>query len=170
VCNADHAVGSIMTDYMRQRILKMHFWQAHLVSIATRNRQVDYMTTFIIISHRIIHYGIQQMHSIILTRHGPGSLGHRVIWVIFHVRVTGSSFWPGVRPEFFRFSKNAQNPERTFEMLKWQKSLSGVCCWTEITGCQSMQWTFTSTYDYKKMLWPENTSSHISRHLEFIIL
>ena len=28
-----------------------------------------------------------------------------VIWVIFHVRVTGSSFWRGVRPEFFRFSK-----------------------------------------------------------------
>jgi len=25
-------------------------------------------------------------------RHGTGSLGHRVIWVIFHVRVTGSSF------------------------------------------------------------------------------
>ena len=24
-------------------------------------------------------------------------------------------------------------------MLKWQKSLSGVCYWTEITGCQSMQ-------------------------------
>ena len=86
MCNADHAVGSIMTDYMRQRILKMHFWQAHLVSIATRNRQVDYMTTFIIISHRIIHYGIQQMHSIILTRHGTGSLGHRV---------NGSSFTSG---------------------------------------------------------------------------
>jgi len=28
-----------------------------------------------------------------------------VIWVIFHVRVTGSSFWPGVRPDFFRFLK-----------------------------------------------------------------
>jgi len=26
-------------------------------------------------------------------------------WVIFHVRVTESSFWPGVRPEIFRFSK-----------------------------------------------------------------
>ena len=75
-----------------------------------------------------------------------GSPGQCVIWVIFHVRVTGSSFWPGVRPEFFRFSKKAQNAERTFEMLKWQKSLSGVCCWTEITGCQSMQWTFTFTY------------------------
>ena len=66
-----------------------------------------------------------------------GSPGRWVIWVIFHVRVTGSSFWPGVRPEFFRFSKNAQNAKRTFEMLKWQKSLSGVRCWTEIAGCQS---------------------------------
>jgi len=37
------------------------------------------------------------------------------------------------------FDKNAENAKRTFEMLKWQKSLSGVCCWTEITGCQSMQ-------------------------------
>jgi len=33
------------------------------------------------------------------------SPGQLVIWVIFHVRVTGSSFLPGVRPEFFRFSK-----------------------------------------------------------------
>ena len=86
MCNADHAVGLIMTDSVREWMLKMHFWQAHLVSIATRNRQVDYTTTFIIISHRIIHYGIQQMHSIILTRHGTGSLGHRV---------NGSSFTSG---------------------------------------------------------------------------
>jgi len=38
-------------------------------------------------------------------RHGTGSLGQWVIWVIFHVRVTGSSFRPGVRPQFSRFSK-----------------------------------------------------------------
>jgi len=45
------------------------------------------------------------------------SPGQLVIWVIFHVRVTGSSFLPGVRPEFFRFSKkNDQNAKRTFEM------------------------------------------------------
>jgi len=37
------------------------------------------------------------------------SPGHWVIWVIFHVRVTGSSFLTGVRPEFFRFSK--KNPK-----------------------------------------------------------
>ena len=43
-------------------------------------------------------------------RHGTGSLGHRVIWVIFHVRVTRLSFWPGARPEgvFPVFEKNAQ--------------------------------------------------------------
>ena len=30
-------------------------------------------------------------------------------WVIFHVRVTGSSFWPGVR--FFRFLKKAEDKD-----------------------------------------------------------
>ena len=34
-----------------------------------------------------------------------GSPGQWVIWVIFHLGVTGSSFCPGVRPEFFGFSK-----------------------------------------------------------------
>ena len=105
MCNADHAVGSIMTDYMRQRILKMHFWQAHLVSIATRNRQVDYMTTFIIISHRIIHYGIQQMHSIILTGHGTGSLGHRVNGSSFTSGSPGHHSDPVWDPSFSGFRK-----------------------------------------------------------------
>jgi len=53
-------------------------------------------------------------------RHGTGSLGNQVIWVIFHVRVTGSSFWPGVRPEFFRFSKKC----KTVKPLAHCKSLS----------------------------------------------
>ena len=40
------------------------------------------------------------------TRHWViGSPGQ---WVIFHVRVTGSSFWPGVRREFFQFSKKCR--------------------------------------------------------------
>ena len=89
-------------------------------------------------------------------RHGTGPLGHRVNGSF------GSSFTSGspshrviilTRCEtrvFPVFEKNAQNAKRTFEMLKWQKSLSAVCCWTEITGCQSMQWTFTFTYDYYK--------------------
>jgi len=58
----------------------------------------------------------------------PGHLsrpGHRVIILtLCETRV------------FPVFEKNAQNAKRTFEMLKWQKSLSGVCCWTEITGFQ----------------------------------
>ena len=74
--------------------------------------------------------------------------GHQVNWVSGSLdsRVTGSLghiMWV-----FPVFEKNAQNAKRTFEMLKWQKSLSGVCCWTEITGCQCLQWTFTFTYDY----------------------
>jgi len=81
--------------------------------------------------------------------YGTGSLGHRVNGSF------GSSFTSGSPghhfdlvwdPSFSGFRKIAQNAKRTFEMLKWQKSLSGVCCRTEITGCQSMQWTFTFTY------------------------
>ena len=81
-------------------------------------------------------------------------LGH---WVTGSMGHLGHLSRPGHRviiltrceTRLFRFSKkNAQNAKRTLEMLKWQKSLSGVCCWTEITGCQSMQWTFTFTYDY----------------------
>jgi len=52
-------------------------------------------------------------------------------------------------------------------MLKSRKSLSAVCCWTEITGCQSSP--YNELLLLLKTLWPENTSSHISRHLEFII-
>ena len=68
-----------------------------------------------------------------------GHLGHLSRsghWVIISTRCETGVFFPV-------FEKNAQNAKRTFEMLKWQKSLSGVCCWTEITGCQSMQLTFT---------------------------
>ena len=84
-------------------------------------------------------------------RHGTGSLGH---WVngsfgsSFTSGSPGHHYDPVWDPSFPGFRKNAQDAKRTFEMLKWQKSLSGVCCWTEITGCQSMQWTFTFTYDY----------------------
>ena len=84
-------------------------------------------------------------------------------WVIGH-RVNGSfgssftsgspdhHFDPVWDPSFSGFRKNAQNSKRTLEMLKWQESLSGVCCWTEITGCQSMQWTFTFTVWLLKFL------------------
>ena len=85
------------------------------------------------------------------TIHGTGSLGHRVSGSFRSSFTSGSPghhFDPAWDPSFSGFRKNAQNAKRTFEMLKWQKSLSGVCCWTEINGCQSMQWTFTFTYDY----------------------
>jgi len=86
-------------------------------------------------------------------RHGTGSLGYRVNGSFGSSFTSGSPchhFDPVWDPSFCGFRKNAQNAKRTFEMLKWQKSLSGVCCWTEITGCRSMQWTFTFTYDYYK--------------------
>jgi len=44
----------------------------------------------------------------VYTRHGTGSPGQWVIWVIFHVQVTGSSFLPSVRPEFLQFSKKTK--------------------------------------------------------------
>ena len=63
----------------------------------------------------------------IFVRHGTGSLGHRVSGSF------GSSFTAGSPGHHFDpvwdlslsgFRKNAQNAKRTFEMLKWQKSLS----------------------------------------------
>jgi len=85
------------------------------------------------------------------TRHVTGSLGHRVNGSLGSSFTFGSPdhhFDPVWDPIFFRFSKKCPKWKRTFEMLKSQKSLSGVCCWTEITGCQSMQLTFTFTYNY----------------------
>jgi len=57
-----------------------------------------------------------------------GSPGQWVIWVIFHVRVTGypaHRFWPGVRHEFFRFSKKC--PKCKNVHLK---------CWNDKSHCQ----------------------------------
>ena len=104
-----------------------------------------------------------------------GSPGQWVIWIILYVWVTGSSFWPGVRPEFFRFSKNAQNAKRTFEMLKWQVKwqvivrclLCLLLDWNHWMSVHAMNFYF---YLWSlKFIWPENTASRISRHLEFII-
>jgi len=62
-----------------------------------------------------------------------GSPGQWIIWVIFHLRVTGSSFWPGVRPEFFRFSKKCPkcktyiwNAEMTKVIVKWVVTVVGL--------------------------------------------
>jgi len=94
-------------------------------------------------------------------------------WVIFHVRVTGS---PGhhfdpMRPEFFRFSKKC--PKR--KTYIWNAEMTRV-----IVRCLLMDWNHWMSlsvhamnfYFYLwllKILWPENTFSHISRHLEFIV-
>ena len=98
-----------------------------------------------------------------------GSPGQWVIWVIFHVRVTGSSFWPDVRPEFFRFSKNAQNAKKYIWNAETTKVI--VRCllldWDHWMSVHAMNFHFYLWL--LKILWPENTSSHISRHLEFVI-
>jgi len=65
------------------------------------------------------------------TRHVTGSLGHRVNGSLGSSFTFGSPdhhFDPVWDPIFFRFSKKCPKWKRTFEMLKSQKSLSGVCC------------------------------------------
>ena len=90
-----------------------------------------------------------------------GSPGQWVIWVIFHVRVTGSPdnhFDPVWDPSFFRFRKYAQNEKRTFEMLKWRKSLSGVWLldWNHWISVRAINFYF---YLWSlKTYWPEDTS------------
>jgi len=95
-----------------------------------------------------------------------GSPGQWVIWVIFHVRVTGSSFWPGVRTEFFRFSKKC--PKCTGYI--WYAEMTKV-----IVRCLLLDWNqwmsvhAVNFYFYLwllKILWPEDTSSW---HFEFTI-
>jgi len=89
-----------------------------------------------------------------------GSSGHRV---------TGSSFWPGVRPEFFLFSKKC--PE--CKTYIWNAKMTKV-----IVRCLLLDWNhwmLVHTMNFYFYLWllkilrPENTSSHVSRHVEFII-
>ena len=94
------------------------------------------------------------------TRHGTGPFESS-----FTSGSLGHHYDPVRDPSFSGFWKNVQNAKCTFEMLKWEKSLSGVCCWTEITGCQSVQWTFTFAYDYYKIF----GLRILLRHLEFIV-
>ena len=97
------------------------------------------------------------------------SPGQWVVWVIFHVRVTGSSFWPGVRPEFFRFSKKCPKCKTSI----WNAEMTKV-----IVRCLLLDWNHWMSvhamnfYFYLWLLknfWPENTASHIRRHLKFIV-
>jgi len=106
-------------------------------------------------------------------------LGHWVNGSVGHLghlsrpghRVTGSSFWPGVRPEFSWFSKKCPK----CKMSIWNAEITKV-----IVSCLLLDWNHWMSVDAMnfyiypwllKILWPENTSSHIglSRHLEFII-
>ena len=59
------------------------------------------------------------------TRVPDMELDYWVTWVIFHVRVTGSSFWPGMRPEFFQF----------FEKLPKMQNVH-LKCWNDKSHCQ----------------------------------
>ena len=94
-----------------------------------------------------------------------GSPGQWVFWVIFHVRVTGSSFWPCVTRVFPVFEKmpNVQNVH--LKCWKWQKCL--LLDWNHWMSVHAMNFYFYLWL--LKILWPENTFSHISRHLEFIL-
>ena len=95
-----------------------------------------------------------------------GSPGQWVISVIFYVRVTGSSFWPGVRPELFRFSKKCPKCETYI----WNAEITKV-----IVRCLLLDWNhwmsvhamnFYFCLWLLKIFWLKNTSSHVSRHLE----
>jgi len=117
---------------------------------------------------------ISQLEAQVYTRHGTGSLGHRVngsFGSSFTSGSPGHHFDPVWDPSFFSgFRKNTQNAKRTFEMLKWQKSFIVRCLlldWNHWMSVHAMNFYF---YIWLlKILWPENTSSHISRHLEFNI-
>jgi len=107
----------------------------------------------------------------VVVRHGTVSLGQWVIWVIFHARVTGSSFWPDVRPEFFRFPKKCPKCKTYIRNAEITKVIARCLLldWNHWMSVHVMNFYFYLCL--LKILWPENrpTSSHISRHLEFII-
>jgi len=82
---------------------------------------------------------------------------------------SGSSFWPGVRSKFFRFSKKC--PKCKTYIWNAQMTKVSVRCllldWNLWMSVHAMNFYFYLWL--LKILWPENTSSHLSQHLEFII-
>ena len=104
-------------------------------------------------------------------RHGTGSLGHRVNGSFGHLSRPGHRVIILTRCEtqLFRFSK------------KCPKCKTYICnaeMTTVIIRCLLFHWNHwisvhaMNFYFYLwllKILWPENTSSHINRHLVFII-
>jgi len=88
--------------------------------------------------------------------------GQWVIWVIFHVRVSGSSRWPGAsRPDFFRFSKKM--PKIQNVQLKCEYTLTYLLT---LSTTRVIDKILDSTRAVKGSI---RTPLHISRHVEFII-
>jgi len=100
-----------------------------------------------------------------------GSPGQWVIWIIFHVRVTGSPghyFDPMWDPSFYRFSKKCPKCKTYFWNAEMTKVIvSCLLYWNHWMSVHEMNFYFYLWL--LKIIWPENTASHISRHLEFII-
>jgi len=132
--------------------------------------------------HPSCHWGTKR---VLFTRHGTGSLGHRV---------NGS--FGGVRPEFFRFSKKCPKCKTYIWNAKMTKVIVGCLLldWNHWMSVRAMNFYFYVWCMYMskylkmaicgaflvqfvaymyvwllKILWPGSTSSHMSRHLEFII-
>ena len=82
-------------------------------------------------SRACLVFSITSLPLAVRCTHGTGSLGH--LSRPGHP-FTGSSFWPGVRPEFFRFSKKAQDKDIYF----WWKSVQpSLKYWYLINDLQS---------------------------------
>jgi len=104
----------------------------------------------------------------VCARHGTGSLGHRVNGSFGSYFTSGSSFWPDETRVFPVFEKMPKT-------YIWNAEMTRV-----IVRCLLLDWNHWMSlsvhamnfYFYLwllKILWPENTFSHISRHLEFIV-
>jgi len=98
------------------------------------NIGLQYSNMFVILSMELWQENVRSQNdvswitcllAVVGTRHGTGSLGHGVIWVIFHVRVTGSSFWPGVRPRVFSVFEKMPKMQN----VHWK-------CWNDNSNCR----------------------------------
>ena len=105
-------------------------------------------------------------------RHGTGSFGSPgqwVIWVIFHVRVTGSSFWPGVRPEFFRFSKKVQDKDiKMYIFVKIRPTVIEILTFNKKNLLSRSVQTPNSDKNWQTSCPLQTFVCNISQHLEFM--
>jgi len=97
-----------------------------------------------------------------------GSAGQWVIWVVFHVPVIVSSFWPGetrVLPVFEKIPKMQNAHLKCWhDKSHCQVSVVGLKS-LDVSPCNEL---LLLPMIIKKILWPENTSSNKSRHLDWI--